>query len=199
MLIPCKLYIEGPSSKPPLHVANGIFEESIKLHHGNSIPIGLGVVSITKPILGEARLPLVEGSCQTVKSAMGMLLLWPRRLIVVEGRGESAPQNLCPPFHRKQKPPLSTKPTTNCEKPPHNSPTKIQTTKQSLVSVLEMPPIVKLVHDKLSMKDKCSTYTFPTPKEVFGVPKDIVLCSVDFEDLWRCDLLTENIMSLYQV
>lgn len=200
MSTPCQLYVEGPSSEPPLLVANGLFEESIKLHHGKSIPIGLGVVSITKAILGDARLPLVEPSCQKVKLAIGMLLLWPRRLIVVEGRGECAPINPCPKFDRKQKTPHTPKPTNHLNKiPTKNSPSEILTQQPYLVHVDEMPPFVKILHDKLSKHKKLSTYIFPTTKDVFGVPKDIVVLWMDFQDLWRCALVTENLMSLHQV
>lgn len=93
------LYVDESTSTPPIHVANGLFEESIKLHHGKSIPIGLGVVSITKFVCANALLPIPEGKCVRVNSAQGMFILWPRRLIVVMSKGESAPKNLCPPPH----------------------------------------------------------------------------------------------------
>ena len=34
---------------------------------------------------------------------------------------------------------------------------------------------------------------------VFGIGRLIVVCWVDFEDLWKCNMATEPIMSLYQV
>lgn len=200
MSYPCKLYIEDNFSKPPLLVANGSFEESIKLHHGIPIPIGLGVVSITKPILGDARLPLVETSCQTVKLAVGMLILWPRRLIVVESMGESEPKNLCPKFIPTPKSlQIPKPPTIDNTKSTINSPKKNLTHTPSKVDVVDMPPMVKILYEKLSTHNKQSTYSFPTTKEVFGIGKLIMLVWVDFEDLWRCEMVNQGLMSLYVV
>jgi hypothetical protein len=117
-----------------------------------------------------------------LKTAKGLFLLWPRRFIVVESMGESEPTNLCPPPIIKG----------NHSNPhPANPPSKV-------VALSEMPPFVKLLFQKLSQQNTYGTYNFPAPKGIFGVGKLITLCWVDFEDMWRSDMLCETLMSLYQ-
>lgn len=165
-----------------MHVANGIYEESLKQHHTKPIPPDLGVVTLVEIIVVDALLPIPEPSCRVLKDAKGYFLLWPRRLIVVESFNESEPTNLCPPSIRKRK--LS---TLQPQKAQHN-----------VVEVDEMPSFVKLLFTKLSGHSHFLTYNFAAPKPIFGVGKLVTVCWVDFIDMCRLNMLPDTIMSLYQ-
>lgn len=163
-------------------VANGFFEESIRKHHNKDVPDGLGVVSLVDILFENAMLPIPEPSCRLLKGAKGMILLWPRRLIRVESLGEEEPTNLCPPPLVKGKRvfPIAPNPTSKD------------------VDIEKMPPSIQLLFQKLSGHNTLGTYNFASPPPILGVGKLITLCWVDFEDMWRMDMVTETLMSLYQ-
>lgn len=169
-------------------VANGLFEESTKQHRGRDIANGLGVVSIIDVLVDNAVLPVQEAARRVLKGTKGSILLWPRRLIQVECMGESEPKNRCPPPRSKSKlklPPLE--PTTSIK-----NPTKMDD------KVDEMPTMVKLLFSKMAKHSTFETYDFPAEEHIFGVPKLVTLCWVDFDDLWKGDMLSETLISLYQ-
>lgn len=125
------------------------------------------------------------------------MILWPRRLVVVESLGESDPKSLCPPRKvtkkqqsspNQQKHELLPKPL---EEPLINKPSKV-------VPLTDMAPMLRMLCEKLSRHNPLETYHFPTPNSVFGVERLITVLWADFEDIWKGDMIAETAMSLHQ-
>jgi hypothetical protein len=107
-----------------------------------------------------------------------------------------------PPLVRKRKSTITITPQQQAVVDPNLLPPNVVEPKMvepKVVDTSKMPGSLKVLFDKISNHSKMGSYNFPVPKGVFGVGRLIVVCWVDFEDIWKCNMATEPIMSLYQV
>jgi len=140
--------------KPTIHVADGIYDENAFEHLDKFIPPGLGRVCILKPLIPEFRVPLPEGSCINVKSACGIFVLWPRRLISVTSKGEGQPKNMYnPPLVRKRKSTITITPQQQAVVDPNLLPPNVVEPKMvepKVVDPSKMPGLLKALFQKIS-------------------------------------------------